>query len=118
MTKEELNVTNEQFIERALFILNEIKTTAREKCVETLKQLGGSVEWDWQEDDAPSMLSINFADDVADCYITKAYLDEAGNIKVNLHAYYLYCDDYEDLLLEDEPNADYVDLLEYLNEQL
>ena len=64
------------------------------------------------------MLSINFADDVADCYITKAYLDEAGNIKVNLHAYYLYCDDYEDLLLEDEPNADYVDLLEYLNEQL
>ena len=116
MTKE-LKSANEQFIGHAIYTLNEIKTTARQKCIETLKQLGGSVEWDWQEDDAPSMLSINFGDDVADCYITKAYLDEADNIKVNLHAYYLNCEDYDDLLLEDEPNADYVDLLEYLNEQ-
>lgn len=117
MTKEELKAFNDIYVQTSINTLNQIKEIARAKCVETLKEIGGSAEWDWEEGDAPSLTSIYFQDDITDCYITKAYLDEYGNIKVNLHAYYLG-NDVEDVFLSYEPNADYLDLLEYLNHKL
>lgn len=114
MTKKE----NEKFIETTLITLNEIKEEARKRCVDVLKQLGGSIEWDWENEDAPSHISGLFQADLSDCYITKAYLDEADNIKVCLHAYYLDCEDYDDVLFSDEQNADYLDLLDHLNDWL
>lgn len=118
MTRKEQHALNAQFIESSLATLNEIKTISKQKCKEVLDQLGGSFSWDWENEDAPSLTSINFGDDLADCYITKVYFDENGNILADLHAYYLCCDDYEGVLLVDEPNTDWVDLLEYLNAQL
>ena len=118
MTKEELKTINVQFVYSALVTLDEIRLTAKQKCKEVLKLLGGRVSWDWQEEDAPSLISINFGNKLADCYIKSAYFDENDNIKVDLHAYYLDCDDYDGVLLSREPHADYIDLLEYLNEQL
>lgn len=117
MTKE-LKSANEQFIQDCINTYNTIREQAREKCVQALKELGGCVEWDWENEDAPSITSIYFDDDLSDCYVTKAYLDDAGNIVVDLHAYYKDMDDIKDVLFADEPNADYLELLNALNKEL
>ena len=113
-----MKAVNEEFINECINTYNTIREKTREKCVQALKALGGSVEWDWENEDAPTITSIYFDDDLSDCYVTKAWLDEAGNIKVNLHAYYKDINDIEDILFEDEPNADYLELLSVLNQEL
>lgn len=68
--------------------------------------------FDWEDGDAPSMISGDFEDDVCDCYITKIYLD-GDYIYADLHAYYLQDDQYR-VLLNNELNVDWGDIMEYL----
>jgi hypothetical protein len=68
--------------------------------------------FDWEDGDAPSMISGDFDDDLCDCYITKIYLD-GDYIYADLHAYYLQDDRYQ-VLLNNEHNVDWGDIMEYL----
>lgn len=68
--------------------------------------------FDWEDGDAPSMISGDFDDDLCDCYITKIYLD-GDYIYADLHAYYLQEDAYR-VLLNNEHNVDWGDIMEYL----
>jgi hypothetical protein len=68
--------------------------------------------FDWEDGDAPSMVSGDFDDDLCDCYITKIYLD-GDYIYADLHAYYLQDDRYQ-VLLNNEHNVDWGDIMEYL----
>lgn len=68
--------------------------------------------FDWEDGDAPSMISGDFEDDVCDCYITKIYLD-GDYIYADLHAYYLQDDQYR-VLLNNELNVDWGDIMEFL----
>lgn len=68
--------------------------------------------FDWEDGDAPSMISGDFEDDICDCYITKIYLD-GDYIYADLHAYYLQDDRYR-VLLNNEHNVDWGDIMEYL----
>ena len=88
----------------------EIQKDARKQVIEILKEKGAQ-EWDWENDSAPSIISTQFEDDLADSYITKIWYD--GLIKVNLHAYYLG-EDLENIDLGDETCVDWVDLLEWV----
>lgn len=74
------------------------------------------LEYEWEYSDAPSIASTQFGDDLADCYVTKIWLDR-GLVKVNLHAYYLG-EDREGIDLNDECNVDWEDLLCYLVNEL
>lgn len=66
----------------------------------------------WADGDAPSMISGDFEDDICDCYITKIYLD-GDYIYADLHAYYLQDDRYR-VLLNNENNVNWGDIMEYL----
>ena len=68
--------------------------------------------FDWEDGDAPSMVSGDFDDDLCDCYITKIYLD-GDYIYADLHAYYLQDDRYR-VLLNNEHNVDWGDIMEFL----
>jgi hypothetical protein len=68
--------------------------------------------FDWEDGDAPSMVSGDFDDDLCDCYITKIYLD-GDYIYADLHAYYLQDDRYQ-VLLNNEHNVDWGDIMGYL----
>jgi hypothetical protein len=68
--------------------------------------------FDWEDGDAPSMISGDFDDDLCDCYITKIYLD-GDYIYADLHAYYLQDDRYQ-VLLNNEHNVDWGDIMGYL----
>ena len=68
--------------------------------------------FDWEDGDAPSMISGDFDDDLCDCYITKIYLD-GDYIYADLHAYYLQDDRYR-VLLNNEHNVDWGDIMEFL----
>lgn len=68
--------------------------------------------FNWEDGDAPSMISGDFEDDICDCYITKIYLD-GDYIYADLHAYYLQDDRYR-VLLNNENNVDWGDIMEYL----
>ena len=67
--------------------------------------------FDWENGDAPSIVSDKFDDDVCDCYITKLYLDD-NYIYADLHAYYLGED--TQVLLNNEHNVVWGDIMEYL----
>lgn len=62
------------------------------KAFTTIKNLveerGGRIEFDWENSDAPSICSMQFRDDVADCYV-KALEVEGDTLYADLHAYYL-----------------------------
>lgn len=107
--------TNEmqQLIERADETRNLIKAAIRECLVKlnaTDEEHG--LEFDWEEDCAPSYPSTQFSDDLADSFVTKIWLD-GELIKVNLHAYYVG-DDRENIDLADETCVDWEDILSNL----
>lgn len=108
MKKEDL----QRFIERS----REAQKIAKAYCIVVLQEIGHPVDFDWDTSNAPSIDSTQFDDDVTDCYVEKVWLDK-GLIKVNLYAYYIG-DRREDIDLADECNADYVDLLSYLIDEL
>lgn len=111
--------TNEmrKLIEQAVALRDDIIAAVKE----CLVKLGATdeehgVEFDWEEEGAPSIDSLQFGDDVADSYITKIWYDK-GLIMVNLHAYYVG-DDRENIDLSCECNVDYEDILDWLTGEL
>lgn len=63
--------------------------------------------------DAPSTVSMQFQDDIADCYITKMWVAENGEVYADLYAYYLQ-EDMENVCLNDDGNTDWATIIEYL----
>ena len=106
MTTKEM----QQLIEKSAEIRNAIKDAVKE----CLVKIGHPVYFDWDNNNAPSIASINFDDDLADSYITKIWYDN-GLVMVNLHAYYLG-EDTENIDLSRECNVDWEDILSYLIE--
>ncbi len=113
------NMLEKITIEKAQEYIN-IQRTMHERGLkivrELLKELNITKEkplvFDWEDGDAPSMISGDFEDDICDCYITKIYLD-GDYIYADLHAYYLQDDRYR-VLLNNEHNVDWGDIMEFL----
>lgn len=113
------NMLEKITIEKAREYIN-IERTMHERGVEIvrelLKELNITKEkplvFDWENGDAPSMISGDFDDDLCDCYITKIYLD-GDYIYADVHAYYLQDDRYR-VLLNNEHNVDWGDIMEFL----
>lgn len=62
--------------------------------------------------DAPAIISTDFDDDVADCYISKLYID-GEDIFADLYAYYIG-EDRTDIHLNKEYNTNWADIITYL----
>ena len=113
------NMLEKTTIEKAQEYIN-TERTMHERGVkivrELLKWLNFTKEnplvFDWENGDAPSMISGDFEDDVCDCYITKIYLD-GEYIYADVHAYYLQDDRYR-VLLNNEHNVCWGDIMEFL----
>jgi hypothetical protein len=65
----------------------EVERKARLEICKLLNE-HGPIEFDWENSDAPSICSMQFRDDVADCYV-KALEVEGDTLYADLHAYYL-----------------------------
>jgi hypothetical protein len=97
-----------------------IERTMHERGIEIVRELlkeqniteDNALEFDWENGDAPCMVSDEFDDDVCDCYITKIYLD-GDYIYADLHAYYLQGDVYR-VLLNNAQNVCWGDIMEFL----
>ena len=63
--------------------------------------------------DAPSTVSMQFQDDIADCYITKMWVGEDRKVYADLYAYYL-AEDMENVCLNDDNNTDWATIIDYL----
>lgn len=73
----------------------------------------GPIEFDWENNDAPSIASTHFEDDHADCYVTKLWAN-GECVYADLHAYYLGEDAENVDLVNDECNIDWPDLLDWV----
>lgn len=71
------------------------------------------IVFDMDFGDAPSTVSMQFQDDIADCYITKMWVGEDGEVYADLYAYYLSEDMYN-VCLNDDSNTDWATIIEYL----
>ena len=82
-----------------------------------LEQQGYTAEnpiiFDMDCGDAPSTVSMQFQDDIADCYVTKMWVGEDGQVYADLYAYYLSEDMYN-VCLNDDSNTDWATIIEYL----
>ena len=67
--------------------------------------------FDWEDGNAPCIVSDKFEEDVCDCYIAKIYL-YGYYIYADLHAYYLGED--TQVILNNELNVDWGDIMEHL----
>ena len=63
--------------------------------------------------DAPSTVSMQFQDDIADCYITKMWVGEDGKVYADLYAYYLQ-EDMENVCLNDDGGTDWATIIDFL----
>ena len=108
MTKEEM----QKLIDLSANLTRNLKDAVED----ALMKIGHAVEFDWENEGAPSLSSCQFDDDLTDACITKIWFEE-GLIKVNLHAYYLG-DDRENISLDDECDVDYADILSNLIEEI
>ena len=97
-----------------------LERTMHERGIEIVRELlkeqniteDNALEFDWENGNAPCMVSDEFDDDVCDCYITKIYLD-GDYIYADLHAYYLQGDVYR-VLLNNAQNVCWGDIMEFL----
>lgn len=113
------NMLEKTTIEKAQEYIN-IERTMHERGIEIVRELlkeqniteDNALEFDWENGDAPCMVSDEFEDDVCDCYITKIYLD-GDYIYADLHAYYLQEDVYR-VLLNNAQNVCWGDIMEFL----
>ena len=83
----------------------------------------GEFVFDWEDSDAPSLVSTIFNDDLADTYITNLWAEKRENIDdivvyADLHAYYIGDDVERVSLTYDEPNVDWCDILWWLLEMI
>ena len=113
------NMLEKTTIEKAQEYIT-IERTMHERGIEIVRELlkeqniteENALEFDWENGDAPCMVSDEFDDDVCDCYITKIYLD-GDYIYADLHAYYLQGDVYR-VLLNNAQNVCWGDIMEFL----
>lgn len=113
------NMLGKTITEKAQEYIN-LERTMHERGLEIVRELlkeqniteDNALEFDWENGDAPSMVSDEFDDDVCDCYITKIYLD-GDYIYADLHAYYLQEDVFR-VLLNNTQNVCWGDIMEYL----
>lgn len=113
------NMLEKTTTEKAQEYIN-IERTMHERGIEIVRELlkeqniteDNALEFDWENGDAPCMVSDEFDDDVCDCYITKIYLD-GDYIYADLHAYYLQGDVYR-VLLNNSQNVCWGDIMEFL----
>ena len=113
------NMLEKTTTEKAQEYIN-IQRTMHEKGLKIVRELlkeqnitkENPLIFNWEDGDAPSMISGDFADDICDCYITRIYLD-GDYIFADLHAYYLQ-DDLYNILLNNEHNVDWGDIMEFL----
>ena len=113
------NMLEKTTTEKAQEYIN-IERTMHERGIEIVRELlkeqniteDNALEFDWENGDAPCMVSDEFDDDVCDCYITKIYLD-GDYIYADLHAYYLQEDVYR-ILLNNAQNVCWGDIMEFL----
>lgn len=113
------NMLEKTTTEKAQEYIN-IERTMHERGIEIVRELlkeqniteDNALEFDWENGDAPCMVSDEFDDDVCDCYITKIYLD-GDYIYADLHAYYLQEDVYR-VLLNNAQNVCWGDIMEFL----
>ena len=113
------NMLEKTTIEKAQEYIN-IERTMHERGIEIVRELlkeqditaDNPLEFDWENGDAPCMVSDEFDDDVCDCYITKIYLD-GDYIYADLHAYYLQGDVFR-VLLNNAQNVCWGDIMEFL----
>ena len=71
------------------------------------------IVFDVEFGDAPSTASMQFQDDIADCYITKMWVGEDGQVYADLYAYYIQEDMYN-VCLNDDSNTDWATIIDYL----
>lgn len=113
------NMLEKTTTEKAQEYIN-IQRTMHERGLEIVRELlkeqnitkENPLIFNWEDGDAPSMISGDFEDDICDCYITRIYLD-GDYIFADLHAYYLQ-DDLYNILLNNEHNVDWGDIMEFL----
>lgn len=113
------NMLEKTTIEKAQEYIN-IERSMHERGIEIVRELlkeqniteDNALEFDWENGDAPCMVSDEFDDDVCDCYITKIYLD-GDYIYADLHAYYLQGDVFR-VLLNNAQNVCWGDIMEFL----
>lgn len=113
------NMLEKTTTEKAQEYIN-IERTMHERGIEIVRELlkeqniteENALEFDWENGNAPCMVSDEFDDDVCDCYITKIYLD-GDYIYADLHAYYLQGDVYR-VLLNNAQNVCWGDIMEFL----
>lgn len=113
------NMLEKTTIEKAQEYIN-LERTMHERGIEIVRELlkeqniteDNALEFDWENGNAPCMVSDEFDDDVCDCYITKIYLD-GDYIYADLHAYYLQEDVYR-VLLNNAQNVCWGDIMEFL----
>lgn len=114
------NMLEKTTTEKAQEYIN-IERTMHERGIEIVRELlkeknittDNALEFDWENGNAPCMVSDEFDDDVCDCYITKIYLDGDDYIYADLHAYYLQEDVYR-VLLNNAQNVCWGDIMEFL----
>ena len=63
--------------------------------------------------DAPSTVSMQFQDDIADCYITKMWVGEDKKVYADLYAYYIQ-EDMENVCLNDDGGTDWATIIDFL----
>ena len=96
----------------------EIQRNARLELCKLLNE-HGPIEFDWENDSAPSIASTQFEDDLADCYVTKLWANgDSEYVYADLHAYYLGEDAENVDLVSDECNIDWLDLLDWVVEKV
>lgn len=113
------NMLEKTTTEKAQEYIN-LERTMHERGIEIVRELlkeqniteDNALEFDWENGNAPCMVSDEFDDDVCDCYITKIYLD-GDYIYADLHAYYLQEDVYR-VLLNNAQNVCWGDIMEFL----
>ena len=113
------NMLEKTTTEKAQEYIN-LERTMHERGIEIVRELlkeqniteDNALEFDWENGNAPCMVSDEFEDDVCDCYITKIYLD-GDYIYADLHAYYLQEDVYR-VLLNNAQNVCWGDIMEFL----
>lgn len=100
-----------EFIEKSMKTRQTIQEAAKFDVINILKEKG-EITFDWENDDAPSLASTQFKDDITDAYITKLGYED-GTTYADLHAYYL-SEDISGVDLADELDTDWLDILDHI----
>lgn len=92
--------------------LNDLKAQTYQILSAQLKELGATpdkpIEFDWENQDAPSVIAICFGGDVTETYVKSIYID-GESIYVSLYSHYE--DDNVDNVLLTESCMDYDDII-------